>query len=115
MTKFSDLPMVDRLAMGLGGGLIVLGVVVLGIVELLAGHANPMYHGTVNGQAVSALTRSGLPDGTTNVVSPIVPPNVRAGIVVLGLFVLFVYAVYVLIARRGVGSREERTATSMTD
>lgn len=37
-----DLPMADRIAMYGGGGLVVLGVVVIGLLEMLLGAGHPV-------------------------------------------------------------------------
>lgn len=115
MTQFTDLPLVDKLAMGIGGGLIVFATVVLGIVELLAGNMAPLYRATVDGEAVTAITQSGLPEGATNIVAPVVPPNIRAYLIVAGLIVFGLYAVYVIAARRSVETSESRTTPQAAD
>jgi hypothetical protein len=89
---------IDRIVMALGGGLILLGTVVLGIVELLAGNSNPMYVGTNGeGETISALSASAL---ETVQSAPVVAPNVRAALVLAGLGVFAAYAVYCVAAHR---------------
>jgi len=95
---------VDRLVMALGGGLILLGTVVLGIVELIAGNSNPMYVGTNGeGETISALSPGAL---ETVQSAPVVAPNVRAAFVVAGFVVLAGYAVYCATAHREVEAQE---------
>jgi hypothetical protein len=89
---------VDSIVMALGGGLILLGTVVLGIVELVAGNNNPMYVGTNGeGETISALSPGAL---ETVQSAPVVAPNVRAALVLAGLAVFAAYAVYCVAARR---------------
>lgn len=100
MTQFTDLPLVDKLAIGIGGGLVILGTVVLGILELLAGNLAPVYQATVDGEAVTAITQAGLPEGAVITSAPLVPPNIRAALIVLGIVVLAGYGLYVLFVQR---------------
>lgn len=65
----SDLGAVDRIAMSVGGGLVVAGVVGVGLLELAMGASSPV---TGDGQAVSGA---------------VVPLDVRVGMIVLGLVV----------------------------
>lgn len=102
MSTQSDLDAMDRIAMFLGGGLIVLAIPVMGLVVTLAGSKSPMYiyEMTQDGRTVSghALSAGGVPEGATIVSSPIIDPNVRAYIVALGLLIFGVYGVYRLLA-----------------
>jgi len=71
---------VDRIAMGLSAALFTLGIVVLGIVELLDGApfgASP----TTN-------------DAGEIVATPLVDPNIRTGLVIAGLLVLALWGLY---------------------
>jgi hypothetical protein len=81
---------VDRAALALSGALMLLGIVVLGIVEILAGQP----------YGAAPLTN----DAGEVVATPFVDPNIRVGLVVLGLVVLFAWSVY-----RMVGSEFEET------
>lgn len=100
----TDTDLADRIAMYLGGGLVVLGIVVLGLVNLLAGHESPMtiYEVTQGGQTTTgyALSPALAPSGATIVSVPPVAPNLRAYIVALGLLVFGVYAIYRLFVHR---------------
>lgn len=84
----------DRIAMVLGGGLILLGIVVMGLINELAGapHLFVVDDGTETTQVVSP----GIVDGGTVVATPVVSPEIRAYVIALGLLVLAVYAVYKL-------------------
>jgi hypothetical protein len=71
---------IDRLAMGLSGALILLGVVVLGVVEILAG---PPY-------GAAPMTN----DAGEIVATPMVDPAIRTGLVIAGLVVLLLWGLY---------------------
>ncbi|WP_436928067.1 hypothetical protein [Halosimplex amylolyticum] len=71
---------IDRAAMALGGGLILLGVVVLGIVETLAGQP----------YGAAPLTN----DAGDIIATPLVDPNIRTGLVIAGLLVLLLWQLY---------------------
>ena len=72
--------LIDKAALALSGGLMLLGIVGLGIVEILAGKpfgAAPMTN-----------------DAGEVVATPMVDPALRTGLVLLGLAVLAVYGAY---------------------
>lgn len=71
---------IDRAAMLLSGALMLLGIVVLGIVELLAGKP----------YGAAPLTN----DAGEVVATPFVDPNIRTGLVILGLVVLLLWGLY---------------------
>lgn len=73
---------IDKAAQALGGALILLGVVVLGMIEVLAG---PPYG--------AAPTTN---DAGEVVATPLVDPTLRTGLVILGLVVLFAWGLYKL-------------------
>jgi len=75
---------IDKAAMALSGGLMLLGIVGLGIVELLAGKP----YGAV------PLTN----DAGEIIATPMVDPTVRTGLVLAGLAVLGLYGLYKLLA-----------------
>jgi hypothetical protein len=75
---------IDKAAMALSGGLMLLGVVVLGIVEILAGKP----YGAV------PLTN----DAGEVIATPMVDPTLRTGLVLAGLLVLALYGGYRLVA-----------------
>ncbi|WP_233752264.1 MULTISPECIES: hypothetical protein [Halostella] len=68
--------MADKIAMYVGGGLVVLGVVVIGLLDMLLGAGHPVNsEGAIEHAAV-------------------VPIDIRAGIILLGLVVWGSVAVY---------------------
>lgn len=71
---------IDKLAMGLSGALMLLGIVVLGFVEVLAG---PPYG------AAPILNDAG-----EVVATPLIDPNLRTGLVILALIVLLLWGIY---------------------
>lgn len=75
-----NLNVIDKAAMAISGALMLLGIVVLGIVEVVAG---PPY-------GASPLTN----EAGDIVATPMIDPNVRTGLVIVGLVVLAVYGVY---------------------
>lgn len=89
---------VDRIAMGLSGALILLGVVVLGMIEVLAG---PPYG--------AAPTTN---DAGEIVATPMIDPTLRTGLVIAGILVLAVWGAYKLAtpATGGAPDRTEMTA-----
>lgn len=75
---------IDKAALGLGSALMLLGIVVLGIVELLAGQpygAAPLEQTNEAGEVVATLY-------------PAVDPVLRTGLVLAGLVVLLLWGVY---------------------
>ena len=75
---------VDKVAMALSGALILLGVVVLGLVEILAGEP----------YSPAPLTN----DAGDVIASPMIDPNIRTGLVIAGLVVMLVWGVYKMVA-----------------
>lgn len=71
---------IDKAAMALSGGLMLLGVVVLGIVEILAG------------KPYSAVPLTN--DAGEIVATPMIDPTLRTGLVLAGLLVLTLYGLY---------------------
>lgn len=73
----TELPLVDRIAMALGGGLLLTGIAVMGLVNVLGGapHVPIEEEGAV-------------------VATPIVAPELRAFLVAAGLAVWFGYGLY---------------------
>lgn len=76
----SNYTIVDRAALTLSGALMLLGIAVLGVVEILAGQP----------YGAAPLTN----DAGEVIATPLVDPNLRVGLVVLGLVVLFAWSVY---------------------
>jgi hypothetical protein len=92
--EHTDFDTVDRIATGLSFALMLLGVVVLGVVEVLAGKP----------YGAAPVTN----DAGEVVATPAVDPAIRTGLVVLGLVVLLLWGVYRM-ASPGVGPATERT------
>ncbi|WP_136688187.1 hypothetical protein [Halorhabdus amylolytica] len=78
--------MADKVAMALGGGLIILGVVVLGLLESIAGRSA----GPVNGDGA-------VPD------TVLIDPTIRAGLILVGVIVLLLYAMYAFAIQQHLG------------
>lgn len=76
----SNTNLIDRLAMGLGGALVLLGTVALGVAELLDGP--PFGAAPVTNEAGEI------------VATPLVDPSLRTGLVLLGLLVLLLWGLY---------------------
>jgi hypothetical protein len=91
---------IDRLALGLGGALMLIGVVVLGTVEILAGQP----------YGAAPVTN----DAGEVVATPAVDPALRTGLVVAGLVVLFLWGLYKMALADEVGT-DERTGTAASD
>jgi len=75
---------IDRAMLAIGGALITVGIVVLGIVEILAGKpygASPVEQTNEAGEVV-------------NTIYPAVDPALRTGLVIAGLVVLLAWGVY---------------------
>ena len=85
---------IDKLAKGLGGALILVGVVVLGIVEILAGQP----------YGAAPVTN----DAGEVVATPMVDPTLRTGLVIAGLVVLFLWGLYKMALPEEV-ARDDRT------
>lgn len=86
MTRNTDV--IDRAALALSGALILLGIVVLGIVEILAGEpygAAPVERTNEAGEVVTAIY-------------PAVDPALRTGLVIAGLAVLLTRGLYRMVA-----------------
>ncbi|MUW13435.1 hypothetical protein GJ633_01280 [Halorubrum sp. CBA1125] len=75
---------IDKAAMALSAGLLLLGIVGMGIVEILAGQ--PYSPVPVTNEAGEV------------VATPLVDPVVRTGVVLAGIAVLGIYAAYKLVA-----------------
>ncbi|SFR87057.1 hypothetical protein SAMN05216559_0302 [Halomicrobium zhouii] len=92
---------VDRAAMAVSGGLILLGVVVLGLVETLAGQP----------YGAAPLTN----DAGEVIAMPLIAPNLRTGLVILGLVVLLLWGLYKLATPMAGGDTETTPAESTAD
>jgi hypothetical protein len=72
----SNITVADKIAMYVGGGLVVLGVVVIGLLDMLLGAGHPV-------DAEGAIEHGA-----------VIPIDIRAGIILLGLLVWGLVAVY---------------------
>lgn len=79
MSDTNDLPLADKLAMVVGGGLVLFGVTVMGTLETLLGSAHSVPQTNEAGEVVAHTTFA---------------PNLRAAIIALGLVVFFLYGLY---------------------
>jgi hypothetical protein len=90
----SDINPIDRIALLLSTGLMLLGVVVLGFIEVIAGQP----------YGAAPLTN----DAGEVIATPMVDPNIRTGLVILGLIVLLLWGIYKMITP--VQEREEHVS-----
>jgi hypothetical protein len=93
-----DYNVIDKAALAASGALMLLGIVVLGIVEILAGQpygAAPMTN-----------------DAGEVIATPFVDPNIRTGLVIAGLLVLFVWGLYRMAAIRVEEADTQRSAVT---
>ncbi|MGB9964350.1 hypothetical protein [Halobacterium sp. CBA1126] len=91
----NDVDLVDRLAMALSGGLLLLGVVGTGLVETFDGPP----------RGAAPVTN----DAGQVVAQPTVDPNVRTALVVGALLVLLAYALYRIAVPRVEAGTERAT------
>lgn len=89
---------IQKAAMALGGGLIALGLVVLGIVEMLAG--KPYGAAPLTNEAGAVIA------------TPAVDPALRTGLVLAGLAVLGLYAAYAAVT--ATEATEDEAAAELT-
>lgn len=80
MNTNTELNVIDRTAMGLSAALMLLGIVVLGIVEMLAGEP----------YGAAPLTN----EAGEVIATPFVDPTLRTGLVLAGLAVLLLWGLY---------------------
>jgi hypothetical protein len=86
----TDLTTADKIGMYVGGGLVILGVVVIGLLDMVFGAGHPV---TTEGQIEHAA---------------VIPIDIRAAIILLGLLIWGLVAVYKFVAAPG------RTGASQT-
>ncbi|AUG47275.1 hypothetical protein BVU17_06960 [Haloarcula taiwanensis] len=90
---------IDKAAMALSGGLMLLGVVVLGIVEILAG--KPYSAAPLTNEAGEVIA------------TPMVDPTLRTGLVLAGILVLALYGLYKLVApMKGAAATTQQDVTA---
>ncbi len=85
----TQLTTADKIGMYVGGGLIVLGVVVIGFLEMLLGASHPV---TGEGQIVHEA---------------LVPIEIRSTIILLGLLLWGLTAIYKLVPGESVAQQQE--------
>jgi hypothetical protein len=94
----SELNTADKVAMYVGGGLVVLGTLVIGLVEMIAGSSHPV---TGEGQIVHEA---------------LVPLEIRSYIILLGFIVWGGYAVYKVATAGGTtGTARPTAGTQQTE
>lgn len=114
----TDFDLADRIAMYIGGGLLLLAIPVMGILNVLAGAESPLYvyEVTQGGETTTghALAPAMAPEGASIVQSPLFDPNLRAYLVAAGLVIFGLYYVYRLFVH---APRETKTTppTSTAD
>lgn len=114
------LDVVDKVAMTLGGGLIILAIPVIGFLTTITGSMSPLYKYQVTNEAGEAVVKygfeSGIPEGATVLADPLVDPMTRAWIVFIGLLVFGLYGVYrVAVDRKTEPSEAATRATPQAD
>jgi hypothetical protein len=90
----SNITTVDKAAMAISGGLMLLGIVVLGFLEVLDGE--PFGAAPMTNEAGEVIA------------TPMFDPALRTGLVILGLVVLLLWGLY----RYAATSREEAAAVA---
>lgn len=113
----NNLDLADKLAMGIGGGLIILAIPVMGFLTTITGSMSALYEYKVveNGEeVVKQGVGAAIPQGAEIVTAPLFAPNLRAGLVFLGLLVFALYGVY-KVFNAGDVPTEQRTATPAKD
>lgn len=88
----SELTIPDRIALYVGGGLIVLGTVVVGLLEIVAGSPHPV---DAEGQIVHEA---------------LIPIELRSYIMIAGLVIWGLYAVYRVLGRPSESSESTQQA-----
>lgn len=94
----TDYDVIDRLALYASSALILLGIVVTGLLELLAGSP----------YGASPVTN----DAGEIVATPAIDPNIRTGLVILGLLVLLLWGLYRMAQPQLAGERAPRAETT---
>ena len=96
--EHTDFDAIDRAATGLSFALMLLGIVVLGVVEVLAGQP----------YGAAPVTN----DAGEVVATPMVDPTIRTGLVILGLAVLLLWGVYRMVVPEAERTTERREVTA---
>lgn len=89
----TNLSTMDKLAMYLGGGLLVLAIPVMGTIVILAGSMSPLYSYEAGEQSGYVLAPAMAPEGAQIVSSPIFDPVLRGYLILAGLIILMLLGV----------------------
>jgi hypothetical protein len=92
---------VERVGMVIFGGLVVLAMPILGLLNTFAGSMSGMVEYMDGESAGYALAQSGVPEAAEITATPIVGPNIRATLLAIGLIVFGLMVVYRLISVSG--------------
>lgn len=96
----SNYDVIDKAALGISAALMLLGIAVLGVIEILAGQpygAAPMTN-----------------DAGEVIATPLVDPSLRTGLVIAGLVVLLLWGLYRMTTAR-IEEAEVREAEAAAD
>lgn len=113
MTQTTDLA--DKIAMWIGGGLIVLALPVMGLIVTLTGSMSPLYAYKAGEETGTVLAPALAPEGAEIVTSPLFSPNMRAWLIAIGLTIWGLYAIYRVFAPREPERRKAPTAEPADD
>ncbi|MFC7046601.1 hypothetical protein ACFQH6_15375 [Halobacteriaceae archaeon GCM10025711] len=113
MTQTTDLA--DKLAMWIGGGLIILAIPVMGLIVTLTGSMSAMYAYTLGEESGYVLAPALAPEGAEIVASPLFSPNMRAWLIAIGLTIWGLYAIYRVFAPRTPERRKSPAAEPADD
>ncbi|MFB6085182.1 MAG: hypothetical protein ABEJ84_00010 [Halodesulfurarchaeum sp.] len=85
---------VERTGMIVIGGLFVIALPIMGILNVIGGSMSAMIAYTKGDTSGHALTQAAVPEGAKITAAPLVGPNTRAWLILLALLVLGAVAVY---------------------
>jgi len=108
----ANLNTMDRIAMYLGGGLIILAIPVMGVIVTLAGSMSPLYSFTAGDASGTVLNPAMAPEGAQIVSSPVFDPILRGYLILLGLIIFMLLGIYKLFSP---ASDTSSTTTAMAD
>ena len=84
----ANLSSMDKLAMYIGGALIVLAIPVMGTIVMLAGSMSPLYTYSTGDGTGTTLAPSMAPEGAEIVASPVIDPILRGYLILAGFALL---------------------------
>lgn len=109
----------DRIAMYVGGGLLVVAIPIMGLINVLAGYESPMYvyELTQGGSTTTgyAITPGTVPQGAELIHSPLIAPNIRAYLIAFAFIIFGLYAIYRLFVHRAGEEAVSHVATPSSD